>query len=115
MGASESDRRREPVYRFSILRSYHERIKTLNAASVAGYLFLALLTLFLVGCSGSSGSSGSAEGSSDTEQPVVELLPDGDDASIPASSPDVEGMSEIANGPAAPLADCEPTQPDMLG
>ena len=87
----------------------------LKVASVAGYLFLALLTLFLVGCSGSSGSSGSAESSSDTEQPVVELLPDGEDTSISASSPDVEGMSELANEPAAPVADCEPTQPDMLG
>jgi protocatechuate 3,4-dioxygenase beta subunit len=69
-----------------------------KAAFVAGYLSLAL---FLVGCSGGSGS--------------VEVTLIDDETSTSAVSSDTGESTEVASERAAPAADCEPTQPDMLG
>jgi protocatechuate 3,4-dioxygenase beta subunit len=68
-----------------------------RAASLAGYLSLALLALFLVACGGS------------------ETAVESDDSQTPAASVDAEGSSDVASVPAASVTDCEPTQPDMLG
>ncbi len=70
----------------------------MKVAFVAGYLSLAL---FLVGCSGDSGA--------------VEATLIDDETSTSAASPEAGESSEGASEPAAPAADCEPTQPDMLG
>jgi len=69
-----------------------------KAASLAGYLSLALLALFLVACGGS------------------ETAVESDDSPTPAASSDAERSSDVASVPAAASgAECEPTQPDMLG
>ncbi len=76
----------------------------MKAVPIAGCLFL---ILFLVGCTGGG-----------SEQPVKPILID-DETSTSAVSADDESpevaSSEAAREPAAPAADCEPTQPDMLG
>ncbi len=77
----------------------------MKAVPIAGYLFLAL---FLVGCTGGV-----------SEQPVKPVLIDDETSTSAASGDEAESpkvaSSEIARQPAAPTADCERTQPDMLG
>ena len=76
----------------------------MRAASVTGYLSPVLLALFLAGCS-----------SEDSEQPVAELITADDETSASAASPAAEESFEATSKPAASAADCQPTQPDMLG
>ncbi|CAA9454846.1 MAG: hypothetical protein AVDCRST_MAG14-1451 [uncultured Rubrobacteraceae bacterium] len=85
----------------------------MKAVSVVGYLSLALLALFAVGCGGDP-EAGSAEESSATTQPIAKLIEAGEDTTT-AAAPGAEEPSEGASEPAAPAAGCEPTQPDMLG
>ena len=85
----------------------------MKAVPVVGYLSLALLALFAVGC-GDDPEAGSAEESSATTQPIAKLIEAGEDTTT-AAAPGAEEPSEGASEPAAPAAGCEPTQPDMLG
>ncbi len=85
----------------------------MRAASLAGYLSLALLALFAVGCGGDP-EAGSAEGSSAATQPIAELIEAGEGTTT-APAPGAEEPSEGASEPAAPATGCEPTQADMLG
>jgi protocatechuate 3,4-dioxygenase beta subunit len=86
----------------------------MKAASVAGYLSLALLVLIMVGCGGPE--AGSAESSSTTTSPTAETTVASSETSTSAASPpDAEESSEVVSEPAALVTDCEPTQPDMLG
>ncbi len=86
----------------------------MKAASAAGYLSLALLTLSLVGCGGVPAAE-SDENSSDTTSSTAETTAAGGETSAPAASPDAEESSEVASVSAASVVDCEPTRPDMLG
>jgi protocatechuate 3,4-dioxygenase beta subunit len=87
----------------------------MKAAYLTGYLFLALLALSLVACGGGPAAEEDASSSTATS-PTAELTTAGDEAPTSAAPPDAEESSEVASEPAAaPVADCEPTQPDMLG
>ena len=82
----------------------------MKAVSAAAHLSLVLLTLSLVACgSDPTGERGNADSSANT-LPTIELTE--------ASGGTTEESSEVASaesGPATPVAECEPTQSDMLG
>ncbi len=87
----------------------------MKAAYSVGHLFLlALLALSLVACGGPAAEEDAS--SSTATSPTAELTTAGDEAPTSAASPVAEEPSGVASVPAAaPVADCEPTQPDMLG
>ena len=81
----------------------------MKAVSAAAHLFLALLALTLVACGDPADERGNADSSANT-LPTIELTE--------AGGGTTEESSEVASaesGTATPVAECEPTQPAMLG